>query len=290
MRRRFVFALWAAVVAPACGGRQAPAGPPEPLVVHYARQARPRTDYELEIPPHGYARIAARRTLSSRPDGAAGYFGAPLKKTLRKEIESRVSQARLLDRHDEPDLSEKDGGFLRLARGSQKGEVSLSAQDEASGGLRSLLDELVSRSIDRPVASLRLQAKARLDGPTAKVSTRFLHQGEQAIEIAITHETEPASFRVMLERGGRLVDEMLLGPSDIERLATAGRLPRGWHTVAPGTAFTPLPFQMTLPADYRDLFARIEASFWVRTKGRSPIRIALTSASVSVDPEEDQER
>jgi len=206
---------------------------------------------------------------------------------LRVEIERHVEAGRLFDRHDEPDLSEDKTGFLRVARGNRRGELSLTASDASSSELRSILEGLVSRAVDRPVSALRLQAKARFDGPNVKVRTRLVQLGEQPIAVGVTDAHDPLKLRVILERGGRLVDEQQLGPEDLTRLVAKKQLPSGWHTVAPGSPWTLVPFLIRSPNDRERLFARVEATLRVRTKGRAPIVIELTSPSVSVEYEEE---
>lgn len=272
-----------ALLLAGCGARQTPEGPPPPLSLTYSRQTRPRTDFELSVPPRGFAQIAARRTLASSADGPAGFFGAPLGKKVRADIQRVVDEHGLLGRHDEPELDEKDSGSLKLSHGKRSAELGVRSKDAGAEALLRILDGLASQSIDRPVAALSLRAEARFDGPNAKVAMRFVQLGAQPIELAVTHQTEPLRLRVLLERGAKLVDEQQL---DVARMVSRGIFPEGWRTIAPGEKWTLPPLSVRLPADDRGLYARVEASVIVRTKGRAPTRIELYSPSVSVAAEE----
>jgi len=289
MRLRLVGLLSVFVATLGCAARPPASRVEGPLAIEYRREGGARSDFLLVVPPHGYARVTAHRTLAGSPDGPAGFFGASLGKQRRGELEHWVKTGKLLSRHDEADFSAENTGLLRLSRGDRSASISLSAQDEPARQLLSVLDGLVSASLSRPVAALRLEAKARLDGPNAKVKSRFVHLGERPIEIALTHETEPVRLRAVLERGGKLVDEVLLQSSDLSRLSNAGQLPRGWHRIEPGRTWVLPSFQVPLPTRYEGLYARVEASVWARTQGHAPALVTLTSPSVSVEPEEETE-
>jgi hypothetical protein len=286
---RLVWALSVLIATLGCAARQTTNRAEGPLSVDYRREGGPRSDFALVVPAHGYARVTAHHTLAGALDGPAGFFGASLGKQRRAELEHWVTAGNLLSRHDEADFSAENTGLLRLSRGDRTASLSLGASDEATRQLLSVLDGLVSESLSRPVAALRLEAKARLDGPNAKVKSRFVHLGEQPIEIALTHATEPVRLRAVLERGGKLVDEVLLQSSDLARLTNAGQLPRGWHRIEPGRTWVLPSFQVPLPQRYEGLYARVEASVWARTKGQKPALVSVTSQSVSVEAEEEPE-
>jgi hypothetical protein len=285
-RRAFV----SAVVLMACSGRPPASAPPEGLAVEYAvEQSRAPRHFVLGIPPHGMALVAALRPLTAAPDGRAGFFGAPMGRQRRAEVERLVQSGSLLARHDEATLEDKRGGHLTLSRAGAHGEIAVGAEDAPARELVRALDEIVMTAAERPVAALALRVRARIDGPQVKIYARFVHTGIQPIEIAIARDDQPtASLRVrgMLEREGRLVDEQQIRPEDTRRLAASGRLPPGWHRIEVGQSYELPPIGVRVPDQAEGLYARAEATVSVRTRGREPIQVELGSALISVAPEE----
>jgi hypothetical protein len=287
--RRWVFAL-GVVPLSGCAGQRAVSKPEPALVVEYSvQQDHAPRHFLLTIPAHGSARVSAFSPLTANPNGRAGFFGAPLGRERRAQIERVVDGGGLLRRSDEANLSDNVGGALRLGRGDQHAEISLGAKDQPALELRQILDGIVGTASERPVAALSLEVHARADGPAVKIYTRFVESGIQPIEIAMTRDDSPSeslAIRGVLDRGGRLVDEQRIGPSDSQRLAAAGKLPKGWKRIEPNSSFELPPLAIRVPADTGGLYAGVEATVSVRTRGEKPIDIEIRSLLVSVEPDE----
>ena len=91
------------------------------------------------------------------------------------------------------------------------------------------------------------------------------------------------SLRLLLERRGKLVNELTASPDDIRRLF---RDP--WRRVEPKTSWKLPPLAMPLPESEAGLFARVEAKLRVKTAQHPAVDIQLTSPSVSLGDEEEQ--
>ena len=282
-----VLSLAVAVVA--CGSRPAAGPASEELTIHYSLETKqPPMHVALDVPGRGTTRVALLRALPSEPQGLAGYFNVKLSAEQRAELERRVSQNRLLERNDEVDLAEGFSGFLRLDRGRRHAELSLGAKDAGARSLRSMLDDIVAQAAGHPLAALRLVVHARKDGPNARIETLIVHVGVKPLDVAVTPEGDPNAtlrLRVVLERGGRLVNEMVASQADVRRLGKGAPLENGWRRIDAGKAWSLPPLAMPLPMDESGLFARVEVVARVRTEHREPIDIELTSASVSLGDE-----
>jgi len=273
----------------ACGSR--PAATPRPsdgLAVSYAVDSvRPREAFELHVAPKGLARALLRSSWRGDPGGAVGFFAVRPTPAQRAELESVVREHALLARRDEPGFTREGSGYLRLAHGTRRGEVSLLSKDEGTRSLRLLLDGLLQSARQRPLAALKLASRARVDGPNALVDVALVHQGVKPLRLAIFEPKLPEgslTLRVIFERGGRLADERFIAPDDLAKLIAKKKLPGGWHALAPGEKIViPLPLTR-LPAAPEALAVRVEASVLAQLDGQRAV-LSMSSEPAPLEPE-----
>lgn len=284
--RTWIFALVLGLVV-SCGARQRPPPVARTLAFTYrVERTNPAENFELRVPARATARLALRRAPPGRPTSAVGFFGARVSDAQRRRLANLVDGHGLTSRHDEGELSAKGGGLLQLQDGGQSAEISLAATDAGARALRGELDGLVADALSHPVAALNSTASAFVDGAAVRVVTRFHASGTLPVEVAVTDEREPAAalqLRVVLERGSQLVDEQVIGASDTRRLAGEGKLPSGWHRLSARWDLPPVVLR--LPDRPSEVFARVETRVRMRTRGREPLDVWLTSPSVSLTPE-----
>jgi hypothetical protein len=287
--RRLPISIAAAALASsvlACGSPPPETTVPEELdIVYRVERSRPPAKLELHVPPRGTAKLYATRPVGADPTGAAGYFAVRPTSDERGALEQQIDAHRLLDRHDEADLSERSTGRLALHRGKRSTELSLDPRDEGLRGLALLLDGLATRAAGRPLAALALDAHARADRGTARFEIAFVHRGIRALDATILPDRDPSGalgLRLMLERGGKLVNELQASPDDLGRLFHEKK-----HRLEPNTRWRLPPLAMPLPSNEAGLFVRVEAKLRIETAHERAMDVELTSPSVSLGDEEE---
>jgi hypothetical protein len=294
MAHRWLLVLTALVlVPPGCkGSPPARATSTEGLEIDYRVEGgRSKEELELRFGAEGLTRLTLRRPLRTEPAGAVGFFAVRPTTEERKAILDLVSRHRLLERRDEAEFTADATGHLRVVHGGKTGELSLFAKDEGKHELELRLRGLLERARARPLAAVQLVSKARMDGPNAVVDVALVHRGTKPVELALHQPGEPEGvleLRVVFERAGRLADELILARKDVERLVARGKLPGGWHSLAPGgKVHVPLPLVRLPPAPH-EVALRVEAAVLARSGGNSVVLLPA-SAPAPLEPEQPAE-
>ncbi len=130
--------------------------------------ARPRTSFDLHVPPTGDAELYLGAPVGAEEADTLGYFGAPVPTETRATLAQLVASGSLLSRSGGPSATAEGSGFLRLTSGSAKSELSLVAPDEGTNALRTKLDQLLVEVAHHPLRALRMTLAVTREGETLR--------------------------------------------------------------------------------------------------------------------------
>lgn len=289
--KRLLFALGMACIACGKGPAAAPARSDGLEIDYRVESTRPSADFELSVRPKGLTRLTLRKPWRGEPSGAVGFFALKPTPEQLSAVETAVREHSLLERHDEAGFTREGSGSLKLSRGAERAEISLTAKDEGADALRFLLAGLVDAARRRPLAALEVASRARLDGPNAAVDLALVQLGTKPLELAVLEPSLPEGslvVRVVFERAGRLADERFLSREDLRRLVQRKKLPAGWHTLGPGEKlWVALPL-VPLPPSPSELAVRVEVTVLARAAG-GEARLMASSAPSPLEPETERQ-
>jgi hypothetical protein len=202
--------------------------------------ARPRTSFDLHVPPTGDAELY----LGATPEGAdtLGYFRAPVSAEARAALAKLVQDGKLLSRTSGPSMNAEGSGFLRVASGAEKGELSLVSADEAVTALRTKLDEIMVDVARHPLRALRMSVVATRDGAALRPELTLTQVGTEPLSVLFFDPADPVFCLHASAATGTRGPTSELTRSDVAALVQSGALPGGVTAVPAGAVYhLPLP-------------------------------------------------
>lgn len=237
--------------------------------------ARPRTSFDLHIPPSGDAELF----IGAMPDSAdtVGHFRAPVAADKREALSRLVASKKLLSRSGGPSATAEGSGFLRIASGSDKAELSLVAADEGVTALRAKLDEILVEIARHPVRALRMTVGATGKGPSWHPEITLTQVGTEPFSVLFFDPENPVFCLRAEATAGAMGPAAELARTDVQNLVQGKALPAGVTSVPAGAVFhLPLTPVTAAPGPDRG-GAELSGSvtFWIPGPGLSRRAVKL---------------
>ena len=230
--------------------------------------ARPRTSFDLHIPPVGDAELYLGEPLGAEAD-TLGFYGAPVAPETRASLAKLVQSGDLLSRSAGLSATAEGSGFLRITSGSVKSELSLVAPDEGESALRTKLDQILVEVARHPLRALRMTIVATREGETLRPEITLTEVGTEPLSVLFFDPADPSfCLQATASAGGRTSE---LSHGDVAALVGSHALPAGVTTVPVGAAYH-LPLA-SLAASRKPDGGAVELSgtvtFWIPGAGAS---------------------
>jgi hypothetical protein len=231
--------------------------------------ARPRTSLDLHIPPTGDAELF----VGAMPEDTdtIGYFRAPVAAETRAALSQLVSSKKLMSRSGGPSATAEGSGFLRLASGSEKAELSLVSADEAVTALRTKLDEILAEVAHHPVRALKMTLGATREGATWRPEILLTQVGTEPLSVLFFDPANPMFCLRATATAGARGPASVLAPSDVAALVQSKALPGGVSSVPAGSVYhLPLaPLAAAASPDGGTVDLTGSVTFWLPGTGLS---------------------
>ena len=242
--------------------------------------ARPRTSFELHIPPAGDAELYLGAPVGAEEADTLGYFRAPVTPETRAALARLAQSGDLLSRSAAPSATAEGSGFLRITSGSAKSELSLVAPDEAVNALRSKLDQIVLEVAHHPVRALRMTLTATRDGETLRPEITLTQVGTEPLSVLFFDPTNPSFCLQATASAGARGAMAELSRGDVTALVGSHALPDGVSSVPVGAVY-----HLPLAAVRNPGGGAVEVSgtvtFWIPGAGASRRAVQLRARATA---------
>ncbi|HEX7604466.1 MAG TPA: hypothetical protein VF316_22765 [Polyangiaceae bacterium] len=196
--------------------------------------ARPRTSFDLHIPPVGDAELYLGEPMGAEAD-TLGFYGTPVAPETRAALAKLVQSGNLLSRSAGLSATAEGSGFLRITSGSVKSELSLVAPDEGVNALRTKLDQILVELARHPLRTLRMTLVATREGETLRPEITLTEVGTEPLSVLFFDPADPSFCLQATASAGARTSELSRG--DVAALVGTHALPAGVTTVPVGAVY-----------------------------------------------------
>jgi hypothetical protein len=264
--------------ARAAAGTPEAAGTTDPLPVgpglsiRYAiSAARPRTDFELVVPPAGDAVLLLSAALADPEKGPLGRFRGPIGAELRSKLERLVRERNLMDEPPGESATAEGSGSITLATAERRVTLGLASASEALNELRAALDPIVNELVHHPVAAVDVALRAERGQGGLEAVAELVHVGSEPLELVLLEGDMQASVVGTVRNPDGSTHQLALARTDLEAQAHAGLFRAGIDTLEPGGRI-PMALPGTWPEGAR---VSVTVSCWLPGPGRARRSITL---------------
>lgn len=245
--------------------------------------ARPRTAFDLHIPPVGDAELYLGAPTASDDADTLGYFRAPVAAETRAALAQLVQTGNLLSRSGGPSATAEGSGFLRIASGPAKAELSLIVADGSVTALRAKLDEVIAEVAHHPLRALRMTLRANREGETWRPEITLTEVGTEPLSVLFFDPANPMFCLRATANAGTRGPRSELAQSDVASLVGSNALPGGVTTAPPGAVYhlplAPLAAARNPDGGSVEFFGSV--TFWLPGAGASRRAIELHTRAIA---------
>jgi hypothetical protein len=233
--------------------------------------ARPRTDFELVVPPAGDAVLVLAAALSDPPHGPLGRFRGPIATELRSKLERLVRERQLMDEPPGENATAEGSGSITLATAERRVSLGLASASPALSELRAVLDSIVNELVHHPVAAVDVTLRAERGQGGLEAVAELVHVGSEPLELVMLEGDLVAGVVASVRGPDGRSHQVTLARTDLEAQANAGLFRAGITTLEPGGLIL-----LSLPGTWPE-GARVSlmVSCWLPGPGRARRSITL---------------